>query len=333
MRKIAAIVLASAFVVSVAACSDLPAEQQGCAPVYSSADASKSINAPGPFGQDPKAKIPTPLVSHKIEATVTTPGTGFLIGKDDVARVTYSLYTAEDGQRVLPQGKGQYAKANETLITAGAEPAQFFKVLGNSVLCQRVGARIVTVLTAADYFGGKSAATSQGIAADTPLVSVADIRGGFRGRATGILQPLQSGFPSVVTAGDGTPGLTLDLQEPPKTLQWELVRGGSGARIKAGQQVLLQVQAVSWTNPPPTTTFDSTWTDHTPRFYTLKAFAKNAGGDSLDPGSVKALVGQKVGSQVLVVVPPKYGYPSGKAPSGYPSKTTLIFVYDILGTY
>jgi hypothetical protein len=35
---------------------------------------------------------------------------------------------------------------------------------------------------------------------------------------------------------------------------------------------------------------------------------------------------------VLVVVPKADGYPSGKAPSGYPSGT-LIFVYDILGTY
>jgi hypothetical protein len=32
-------------------------------------------------------------------------------------------------------------------------------------------------------------------------------------------------------------------------------------------------------------------------------------------------------------VPPKDGYPSGKAPSGYPAGSTLIFVYDILGTY
>jgi peptidylprolyl isomerase len=139
-----------------------------------------------------------------------------------------------------------------------------------------------------------------------------------------------------VTSGDGTPGLTLDLQEPPKTLQYETVRGGDGATIKAGQKVLLQVQAVAWTNPPPTGpsgTFDTTWKTHDPRFYTLTPLAADSNGNALDAGSVKALVGQKVGSQVLVVVPPKYGYPSGKAPSSYPAAETLIFVYDILGIY
>jgi peptidylprolyl isomerase len=191
----------------------------------------------------------------------------------------------------------------------------------------------VTVLTAADYFGSTSAATQEGVPPKQQIVAVEDIIKGYRGRAVGALQPLQSGFPSVVTSGNGTPGLTLDLQEPPKTPQHEVVRGGSGAVVKKGQQVLLQVQAIQWTNPAPTTTFDSTWTSFTPRYYTLTALKKNSGGQSLDKSSVKALVGQRVGSQILVVVPAKDGYPKGKAPSGYPTTGTLIFVYDILGVY
>jgi peptidylprolyl isomerase len=196
-----------------------------------------------------------------------------------------------------------------------------------------VGTRVVTVLTAKDYYGSSSTATSEGVSPTTPLVVVMDIVNGYRGRAVGTLQPLQSGFPSVVTSPNGTPGVTLDLQEPPKTLQTEVVRGGSGAKVKAGERVLLQVQAIAWTDPAPTSTFDSTWKTLDPRYYTLKALDKNSGGYSLDPGSVKSLVGKRVGSQVLVVVPPKYGYPSGKEPSGYPTGETLIFVYDILGIY
>jgi peptidylprolyl isomerase len=203
----------------------------------------------------------------------------------------------------------------------------------NALMCARVGSRIVTVMSAAQVYGSSANATSQGYSGKATMILVSDIGNGYRGRATGILQPLQSGFPSVVTAPNGTPGLTLDLQEPPKTLQYEVVRGGSGAKVKAGQKVLLQVEGVAWTTPAPTTTFDSTWTDDTPRFYTLTALKANASGQFLDKGSVKALVGQRVGSQVLVVVPPKAGYPSGKAPTGYPTGSTMIFVYDILGTY
>jgi hypothetical protein len=329
VRKFAAIVLAAAFVASVAACSDLPAQVQGCVAKYKAGAASESISASGTFGQNPKAHVPTPTVSKKIEVSTLTKGTGLLLGPNDVAEIQLTLYTAADGKLVGSTGSTNgFSRASALQAEVGSKT----NAIAQALECQTVGTRVVTVLTAAQYFGSASTATNDGVAPSTVIVGVSDIIKGYRGRATGILQPLQSGFPSVVTAPDGTPGLTLDLQEPPKTAESELVRGGSGAVVMAGEKVLLQVQAIAWTNPAPTSTFDSTWTNHTPRFYTLTALAKNATSQSLDKSSVKALVGKRVGSQVLVVVPKSDGYPSGKAPSGYPSGT-LIFVYDILGTY
>ncbi len=329
VRKFAAIVVAAAFVATVAACSDLPAEVQNCVPKYTSGSASDSITASGTFGQNPKAHVPTPTVTKRIQVSTLKQGTGLELGPNDIAEVQLSLYTAADGKLVGSTGAtAGYSRASAIQADVGSKA----NAIAGALQCERVGSRVVSVLTAAQYFGSASTATNDGVAPSTVIVAVADIVKGYRGRATGILQPLQSGFPSVVTAPDGTPGLTLDLQEPPKTAQSELVRGGSGAVVKAGEKVLLQVQAIEWTNPAPTTTFDSTWTDHSPRFYTLTALVKNATSQSLDKSSVKALVGKRVGSQVLVVVPKADGYPSGKAPSGYPSGT-LIFVYDILGTY
>jgi hypothetical protein len=329
VRKIAAIILAAAFVVSVAACSDLPAEVQNCTPSYTSGTAAQSVSAKGVFGENPNAKVPTPTITKRVEVSTVKEGTGLLLGEHDIAEVQLTLYTGSNGKLAGSTGAQHgFTRASALQADVGAKG----NGIARTLLCQRVGSRVVSVLTAAQYFGSASEASNQGVAPSTVIVAVADIVKGYRGRATGILQPLQSGFPSVVTAPDGTPGLTLDLQEPPKTAQSELVRGGGGAIVKAGQKVLLQVQAIQWSNPAPTTTFDSTWTSHTPRFYTLKALVKNSTGQSLDKSSVKALVGKRVGSQVLVVVPAKDGYPTGKAPSGYPSGT-LIFVYDILGTY
>jgi hypothetical protein len=337
VRKVGAIVLASAFVVSVAACADLPAQVQDCVPAYHSGAASDSISAPGALGHNPKAKIPAPTVASRVEVSDVKKGTGLLLGPDDIADTQISVYTGADG---VLQGSTKtsagFTKGGATQITVGLKSA-----ISRSLECQRVGSRVATVLTAKDYFGSASTAEQNGVAPKTSIVVLIDITKGYRGRAVGILQPLKSGFPSVVTAPDGTPGLTLDLQEPPKTPQVELVRGGSGAKVRAGQTVLLQVQAIAWTDPAPTGTFDSTWTSHAPRYYKLKALAgvasnnltQNAAGYTLDASSVKALVGQRVGSQVLVVTPPKYGYPKGKEPSGYPTGETLIFVYDILGTY
>jgi hypothetical protein len=329
VRKIAAIVLASAFVVSVAACADLPAQVQNCVPTYHSGAASDSISASGTFGHNPKAHIPTPTVAKNAEVSTLKKGSGLLLGPDDIADVQYSIYYGLNGALVFASGTtSHFAKSSSAQITVGGKTG-----LSRALECTAVGSRLATALTAKDYFGSASAAASAGVTATTQLVVVMDVVNGYRGRAVGILQPLQSGFPSVVTAPDGTPGLTLDLQEPPKTLQSELVRGGSGRKVTAGETVLLQVQAIAWTDPAPTGTFDSTWKTHDPRYYTLTALVKNSGGYSLDPGSVKSLVGKRVGSQVLVVIPPKDGYPSGKAPSGYPTGETLIFVYDILGVY
>ncbi len=332
VRKIAAIVLAVAVVGGLAACSDLPAQVQGCTPSYTAGTASKSISATGAVGAKLKAKIPTPVVAKKTENSTLHAGKGLKLGTGDIARVSIALYLGATG---ASEGSTGYKKASEPLITVGTKQSTSLpEVFAKALECQTVGSRVATVFTAADYFGSKAAATAQNIDPSTVLVGVTDILKGYRGRAIGTLQPLQSGFPSVVTSGSGVPGITLDLQEPPTTLKYEVVRRGSGAKLKAGQSVLLQVQGIEWSDPAPTTTFDSTWTpESSPRVYTLKADVANTAGYSLDPGSVKALTGQTVGSQIEVVVPAKYGYPSGKAPSGYPTKSTLIFVYDILGTY
>ena len=338
--KLAAILLAVGVVVSVAACSDLPAQVQGCTPAFSSGAASESVSASGAIGTKPTVHVPTPTTASKVENTVLHEGTGLILGKGDIAEISSVLYLGRTGDVIgATTQTGSYSKSTATQVPVGDKSTILPLTVTKALMCAKVGSRVVTVLSGAQVYGSDAAATSAAASAgvqftgkDT-MVLVTDIGGGYRGRATGILQPLQSGFPSVVTSGNGTPGLTLDLQEPPKTLQWEVVRGGSGAKVKAGQKVLLQVQGVEWTDPAPTTTFDSTWTDDTPRFYSLTALAANAGGQFLDKGSVKALIGQRVGSQVLVVVPPKAGFPSGKAPTGYPSNATLIFVYDILGTY
>ena len=55
------------------------------------------------------------------------------------------------------------------------------------------------------------------------------------------------------------------------------------------------------------------------------------GGAGLIAGWVKGLAGQKVGSQILLVVPPSDGYGADGAPSaGIAGTDTLVFVVDLL---
>ncbi|TAL40726.1 MAG: hypothetical protein EPN91_12560, partial [Salinibacterium sp.] len=48
-------------------------------------------------------------------------------------------------------------------------------------------------------------------------------------------------------------------------------------------------------------------------------------------GFTAALVGHKVGSQVIVIIPPDKGYGSAGSPPDIGGKDTLVFVVDILG--
>jgi FKBP-type peptidyl-prolyl cis-trans isomerase len=71
---------------------------------------------------------------------------------------------------------------------------------------------------------------------------------------------------------------------------------------------------------------------------TLKAntFTQNPTviGGTMLPGLETALIGQKVGSRVLAVIPPAEGYgTSGNSQLGIKGTTTLVFVIDLLKSY
>ena len=57
-------------------------------------------------------------------------------------------------------------------------------------------------------------------------------------------------------------------------------------------------------------------------------------GGTMLPGLESALIGKKVGSRVLAVIPPAQGYgTSGNAQLGITGSTTLVFVIDVLKAY
>ena len=73
--------------------------------------------------------------------------------------------------------------------------------------------------------------------------------------------------------------------------------------------------------------FDSSWDRGAPADFAI-------GTGKVIPGWDAGLVGQTVGSQVLLVVPPDQGYgASGNSQAGISGTDTLVFVVDILDAY
>ena len=124
---------------------------------------------------------------------------------------------------------------------------------------------------------------------------------------------------AVVTAADGTPGLTIPKSDPPTDLKVAVLKQGDGEKVTETNSMVVHYTGVLWEEQ---TVFDSSWEKGVPTVFTA---------DAIVPGLATALVGQQVGSQVLVVIPPELGY--GEQGSGaIPANATLVFVVDILGT-
>jgi peptidylprolyl isomerase len=110
---------------------------------------------------------------------------------------------------------------------------------------------------------------------------------------------------------------------PPTTLVTKTLIKGSGPVVTKGQYVVAQYTGVNWRTG---SVFDSSWQRSLP--YSFKIGATPS---QVIPGWDQGLVGQTVGSRVLLVVPPKDAYGSaGQSQAGIKGTDTLVFVVDII---
>lgn len=320
MRKSAALIVATVSVAVLAGCS--PASPAaGCDPITSAGDASTLIATSGDVGTSPTVRIPTPIFGTGSETSATVVGEGRVLQHGDIADVEASLYLGETGE--LLTATEYSADAAGLRLTVGEDD----NVMSQVLQCQTVGSRLASILTIADIYGDAPLDPSLGIDTDDTVVLVSDIRTGYPGKADGAIQSLASGFPAVVTAPDGTPGISFPNELPPTELGITALRVGDGATVQDGDQAVVHYTGVLWDTQE---VFDSSWERNQPATFVASAMDESGSG-GLVPGFAQALIGATVGSQILVVIPPEFGYPAGSAPASVPEGSTMVFVLDILG--
>lgn len=320
MRKLVSVVLAGGLLVALSACATGPAGAD-CTPLFPSGENSKLITATGDLGADPEAEFPTPIVGTKTQASVLTEGEGERLPAGSLGVVQITIYDGSDGSVLI---SSDYTGSGVLASVADGVPA-----FGAVAQCATVGSRVAAVGTASDVVGEAAIEQYQlPVEADDDVVLVADVLQTYLGKANGADQPAQAGFPSIVTAPDGRPGFTFASDSTaPSTFTSALLKAGSGAKVEEGDAVVLNYTAVAWGE---TTVAETTW-DGLPVVKLATSLTNDEKG--LIEGLAKGIVGQKVGSQVIVVVPPELGYASGSAPVGVPDGATLVYVVDILGIY
>ena len=131
---------------------------------------------------------------------------------------------------------------------------------------------------------------------------------------------LPSGLPTVTRdASTGQPSIDVSTYSGSTTsLVSQTLIQGTGATVQQGDT--LDVMYSGWLTDG--TQFDSNWSSGASTQLTMSE-------DSVIKGFMQGLVGQKVGSQVLLIIPPDLGYGS-TAQGSIPANSTLIFVVDIL---
>ena len=120
-----------------------------------------------------------------------------------------------------------------------------------------------------------------------------------------------------------TPTVTVPKKSPSTNLVISTPIKGAGAALKTGNSALANIAIYKWTGA--TNTLIDT------------SFGTKAGGPQVIPsqmglsGLATALKGAKLGSRVVAVLPPKYGYgTSGQSQLGISGSDTLIWVIDLL---
>lgn len=306
MRTLPVLLLAAGIVASLSACATAPFSGS-CDSSVTSGSASAVVSATGEFGTAPTVNFPTPIVTKNLQRSELITGTGQELASGDVAVIKFTLLNGTTGDIAA---QGNYSGPG-VIVTLGESTTP---AVTEGLQCTTVGSRVAIATNAAD-------AGQDPTKVKDSLVFVIDVLDAFPGKAYGVQQIPQAGMPSVVLAPSGAPGVTVPKQDPPSKLAVNVLQQADGKRLKAGDHTVLKYTALLWSD---SSVFDSTWTKGQARVVTLTP------SDTVTKGLVDGLTGQRVGSQVLIVVPPEDGFGSTGA-TGVPPGSTLIYVVDILG--
>ncbi len=260
----------------------------------------EAVTIDGDLGAAPTVTLPeTPFSVSAAVARIVDEGTGEDIADGDIVELHSVWLSGEDGS---VQSSSWETGTPEQLTVSEAALAP---VLTEILVGGKVGLRFAFAVP-----GGEDAASN---------VAVAEVVSKIPNRAEGTAVEPAEGLPTVTLADNGEPSITPVDGDAPTELVVQPLIEGDGAVVESGQTITVQYSGWLWDG----TAFDSSWSRGA-------ATSFGIGTGQVITGWDEGLVGQKIGSQVLLVVPPDKGYGDEGSGETIPGGSTLIFVVDIL---
>jgi FKBP-type peptidyl-prolyl cis-trans isomerase len=317
MRRIAALVVLPLLAVAVLA---------GCGSGSSSAAGTGSVTVSGAFGQAPVIKIPAAKAGHALAVKTLIPGSGPVLHSTDTFVSNYVIYIWSGTAHRLAQstfGTTTHPTSSPQLLTTQLLPG-----LEKALIGQKMGSRVLAVIPPKEGFG-TSGNPQVGIRGTDTLVFVVDLIKNFAGNASATGTPVSSGghgLPTVTAVTGAAPTIKMPSSKPPTKLVTTTLVQGNGPVITKGQTVVVQYVGAIWATGK---VFDASWNRSQPF-----GFVIGSTPSKVIPGWDQGLTGQRVGSRVMLVIPPAEAYgKTGNAQAGIKGTDTLVFVVDILGAF
>ncbi len=277
----------------------------------------EDIKATGADGK-PTIEFPSTPFTSSSGYRVLTEGDGEDLTAGQTAITEFLLLSGKDGKEI----ESSYAINRPATLSLGSQ-----SVLGGirgALVGQKVGARVLVAMPVSDV--SPQAAEQLKLDPKDTLV--------YYFKVTGAKTPLPEATGKTVAPKAGLPTVTMGATTkdpaqiappqgtPPTTTVAQPLIVGNGPKVAKGQMVRVSYTGVTWRNPK--NPFD--YSGKTPE----RSVEFPVGVGSLIKAWDEKLVGQPVGSRLLLVVPPADGYGAKGSPPAITGTDTLIFVLDIL---
>jgi peptidylprolyl isomerase len=274
-----------------------------------------SVTVSGTPGTAPTVKFTGQVTDPTPSTKVLVKGTGPKVNQGD-SMIVQTVIADGSSQKTVANS---YADKQPAYVTLSKQVSTLFL---NALEGQTIGSRVV-VYTPADAVFGPQGNTQLGVAATDVVLIVFDLVNQVSDHPDGAKHAAPSWAPTIATKGGTITSFRFGKTPKPNgQLRSGVLRSGTGPTIKAGQTVFARYLGQVYGGKKP---FDQNFDAAQPTPFQIGIGAVVAGWD-------KVLVGKHVGSEVVMAIPPKYGYGKQGSPQvGIKGTDTLYFVVEIVG--
>jgi len=290
--------------------TDLPSAPPTTAEPIPVSTTMDGIDATGGFGDSPDVTVPFPWAIDSTQVKILVQGTGLTCSGTGLTQVNYYGVNARSGDTF----DESYSNGSPVTFDLSAGMiAGFIKAIEG----QQEGTRLITAIPGADGYDSSGGNSNADIQMGDTLVFVIDIVRCEISEPTGeAVTVTDTSLPTVGGTLDA-PTVTIPAGDPPTSLVIQPLIKGPGAAVEAADFVKVNYAEYTWSNGQMVRqTFG-----FTPLTGSLSATIQ---------GWQTGLLGQTVGSRLLLVVPPDQAYPQGNPSLNIPSGSTMVYVIDIM---